>query len=269
MNCCLPSRGGEYLSEKQLDDEISQEEEKFFNEIRRKKQRVGGIDYGMIQTLLSKLDPNIPDTKFQNNRALHYAARYGNIRLLHILLQAGADPNLGNMGGLTPLMIACRGVKSNHFKCVKRLLEIDGCDIEAKDLTGSTALRYAIKSSSVDTVRLLLGNNVDLNWENDLSSYGKCCVVALSFAKSIRAMKAGIEQHKADAYFTQPHTKISILQWIMRKGIYSSSHAIVEMIESSLDKHEESKSNDNLKCRLSHRFYPKLSKKRQLSIIKV
>ena len=40
------------------------------------------------------------------NGPLHYAAAYGYVNIIDLLIEAGADPNLGNSWNLTPLTIA-------------------------------------------------------------------------------------------------------------------------------------------------------------------
>jgi len=51
--------------------------------------------------------------------ALYKAAHKGVFELIEMLLQKGADPNICNLDGTSPLMIAC---KAGHFPAVKCLL---------------------------------------------------------------------------------------------------------------------------------------------------
>lgn len=51
--------------------------------------------------------------------ALHIAAKVGHDDVVHALLREGADPNITNIHGDTPLHCACR---RNHVRTAQRLL---------------------------------------------------------------------------------------------------------------------------------------------------
>jgi len=78
---------------------------------------------------------NEPDTSA--NYPLHYACAYGWDEMIDQLLQAGADVNAKNDWNITPLGIA---VLKNHFSCIKKLLEIEGVDVNCKDNDGRSLL---------------------------------------------------------------------------------------------------------------------------------
>jgi ankyrin repeat protein len=54
------------------------------------------------------------------NTPLHYAAAYGWLDCIDLLLKAGADVNSANSWKITPINIA---MLLNHQGCVKRILE--------------------------------------------------------------------------------------------------------------------------------------------------
>ena len=71
---------------------------------------------------------------------------------MHLLLQAGANVNVANVNGQTPLMAAAR---NGHIGAVRLLLEA-GADVNAANAKGQTALMGAAQSGHIEAVRLLL-----------------------------------------------------------------------------------------------------------------
>ncbi|KFY24409.1 hypothetical protein V493_05248 [Pseudogymnoascus sp. VKM F-4281 (FW-2241)] len=126
--------------------------------------------------------------------ALHYAAYCGDRELVGLLLQKGADTMAKNFSGETVLHYAALG----GFEAVVGLLLEKGVDIKAKtksgdgaalssdvmegiateinakNASGATALRYAIQCGNNELVRLLLENGADINSEtNSKTGRGK------------------------------------------------------------------------------------------------
>jgi len=89
---------------------------------------------------------------------LMYAALYGDANSVRLLLSRGADPNLKNEAGATPLMWAADDpVKT-------RLLLDRGADVNARSDDSRTALLIAAgRSGSQAVVKLLLDRGADLN----------------------------------------------------------------------------------------------------------
>ena len=85
--------------------------------------------------------------------ALMRLSASGHNELIQILLNAGADLNLGDGNGETPLMKASR---SRKIRTVKLLLE-KGANVNAADYTGRTALDIARNTRSIRLIRMLEG----------------------------------------------------------------------------------------------------------------
>ena len=105
-------------------------------------------------------DVNIPDSK--GITPLMNLLRFnGTEALIKILIEHGADINAVNSSGETPLIYACR---YRMASTVKRML-YRGADVHARDIEGRTPLLEACKNIYVneDTVKALLNAGADSN----------------------------------------------------------------------------------------------------------
>lgn len=100
--------------------------------------------------------------EYDHKNALMYAIKSDNEKALNLLLDYGANINLSNKFGETPLMIACR---NDSYKMAKILIE-KGADVNAYNINNETPLMLSILSSSPDITRLLLDTKVDINAQN-------------------------------------------------------------------------------------------------------
>ncbi len=101
------------------------------------------------------------------------AAQSGDVTLMKLLLEHGADPSITTVHGVTPLMVAAgigwvEGVtyewsREQTYEAVELLLEL-GADVNAHDrLDGRTALMGAAHKGRPDIVQLLVDNGADLD----------------------------------------------------------------------------------------------------------
>jgi ankyrin repeat protein len=86
------------------------------------------------------------------NKELHLAACWGTTRDVEAILAKGADVNVKNWVGMTPLHYTAR--KGNSEGC--RVLLNRGADIEAKNNRGRTPLHQAAMYGNADAVHTLL-----------------------------------------------------------------------------------------------------------------
>jgi len=98
-------------------------------------------------------DLNLPDRR-NGNAALHLAAWHERLDLIGLLLQAGAEINLQNDLGYTPLFLA---VGSENGAVVELLLNT-GADRTITSNTGTTPLALAREKESADIILLLSDN---------------------------------------------------------------------------------------------------------------
>jgi ankyrin repeat protein len=100
------------------------------------------------------------------------AAQSGDLELMRLLLDHGADPSIATEHGVTPLMVAAgigwvEGVTyewspEQAYQAVQLLLEL-GADVNAQDvMDGRTALMGAAHKGRTDVIELLVAHGADL-----------------------------------------------------------------------------------------------------------
>ena len=94
---------------------------------------------------------------------LHYAAKYGHIDVVQILLDVGADCNKSDELGYTPLHYAA---KYGHINVVQILLD-GGADFNKSDELGYTPLQMAEYKGNQDVVKMLKDRGA-LQWFDNL-----------------------------------------------------------------------------------------------------
>jgi len=93
---------------------------------------------------------------------LMWAANYGQLVTVRLLLERGANPRLkGNQGESALLLAAANG----HLHVVKMLITA-GCDVNDTDNDGNTALIYAAHGDHVHCISELVKANADLTIQN-------------------------------------------------------------------------------------------------------
>ncbi len=107
------------------------------------------------------------------------AAHQGNIELVQSLLRAGGDVDLQDFSGTTALMLA-----QGHREVVETLLRA-GANVNAKTESGMTALMFASDSGNIDCVRQCLAAGADIH-ERDNRGWS-----AIEFARHRRKRQAG------------------------------------------------------------------------------
>lgn len=109
----------------------------------------------VVQKLFQMSDVNIKAKK-HNQTALMLAVSHGNLDMVQILLDAGADINIQDEDGSTALMCAAEHGK---IDIVKLLLAQTDCDSSVQDVDGSTALKIALDAGYRDIGILLYAHD--------------------------------------------------------------------------------------------------------------
>lgn len=122
---------------------------------------------GLIYTVesLSKFsDLNIQDNK--GNTALMIALENGKVAVAEMLIKAGANPNIANQLGETPIMMAASLGKEGAG--LVKLLVAKGADIHQKSAENVTVLMYAAQGGDLETVKYLVDKKgADLDAKDD------------------------------------------------------------------------------------------------------
>jgi hypothetical protein len=118
---------------------------------------------------LSGADPNVQG--YKGNTSLHSAACYGNVEMVQVLLNLGADVNIPNENSWTPLNYIPVGPAGydkvpnyrQSLANIAQLLLDRGADINARNDDGRTPLHTTSDMGRIEVVRVLLerGANVD------------------------------------------------------------------------------------------------------------
>lgn len=87
----------------------------------------------------------------------------GGIPAVKLLLEFGANPNVTDQSGITPLMIAA---SSSAQKYTAMLIEAKA-ELDLQDSMGATALMHAVNAVSYEVVSLLLAAGADKTIRND------------------------------------------------------------------------------------------------------
>ncbi len=117
------------------------------------------LDCVSITKLLLDAGARINHQDTSKRTALYVASYVGNVAIVIHLLASGADPELSDITGLTPLMM---GVEQEKLPIVKALLEA-GAKVNAVSDNGDTALSFARKGGNEEIINLLLQNGAREN----------------------------------------------------------------------------------------------------------
>jgi len=109
--------------------------------------------------LISDSNGSILNTRDRDSGdgALHIVVRQGDSTWLRYLIQKGANPNIQDGRGNTPMMVA---VETSYTEGVQILLRY-GANVDLANSSGETPLIRAVQLRKVDMVRTLLDGGAD------------------------------------------------------------------------------------------------------------
>jgi ankyrin repeat protein len=122
----------------------------------------------LVKELLLKKEIDVNEQAEGGWTALLYAAAQGYPQILRLLLDAGTNPDIGNLLGRTPLIF---GAHYGNLEVCKILLEY-GANIDAQDGEGLTALMIATRLCLIDAVEIFLkaGANINIKDRNSMTA---------------------------------------------------------------------------------------------------
>ena len=105
--------------------------------------------------------------------ALGYAARFGDLKLVKLLLKSGAQVNRRSVNDVSPLMIACTGGRdprtAQGFPRVAKVLLEARADTETVDVDGYTPLLATCYAGKPACIPLLLEHGADVQYTHPKS----------------------------------------------------------------------------------------------------
>ena len=119
-------------------------------------------DLETLETLITEANVNLRDAR-SGTTALEHAVRNGNREMVQLLLYRGADVNLSDEGGSTPLM------QLGEDATVDMVWDLinAGARINQKTYYGHTALMSAASRNNSDILKVLLEAGADVNAANE------------------------------------------------------------------------------------------------------
>ncbi|CAJ1330462.1 unnamed protein product [Effrenium voratum] len=167
---------------------------------------------------------------------MHAAATYGHWRVVHYLLEAGAEKDPGNCVGRTPMHLACG---AGFLDVVKVLLRASA-DKDKTDSSGRSPLMVAAINGRVEVVKCLLGAGADKSLADhklETPMYHAAMANHTEVVRLFAKTTADIEEHKA--------LSAPILHAVAGEG---NLEVVRFLVELGMDKDE----HDNFGCAPMH-----------------
>jgi ankyrin repeat protein len=149
-------------------------------------------DGAKVMQILTDTNGSIINAKDRSSGegALHIVTRQGDSTWIRFLIQKGANPNIADGRGNTPLMIA---VETGFFEGVQILIRYDA-NVNQGNSSGETPLIRAVQLRKVEMVRLLLDSGADPDKTDNVAGHS-----ARDYARLDPRMPANIAKMLADA----------------------------------------------------------------------
>ena len=204
-----------------------------------------------VELLLERDDTLVDQPGRDGMTALLWAAQANDLEMARLLLEADADPNLGNRYHITPLWLAAL----NRSPEMIELLLGFGASAKAVMPHGETALMVAARAGDPESIRMLLAAGADANASETLQGEtGLMWAAAENHPEAIRALvKGGAEIDKRSRALNLPameweqvgmvSTTLPVGGWTaaMYAARQNSAEAMATLIElgANLDEQDE------------------------------
>ncbi len=111
-------------------------------------------DYFAVEKLLENSNSDIDQQNSIGETALHIAARHGNVKLIQLLLEFGANPNIQdtmNMWRFTPAHVA---IMNNQLNAFEELLKSPLINLAIKDANNENIIDSARSKNDIRFINL-------------------------------------------------------------------------------------------------------------------
>ena len=135
------------------------------------------------------IDVNLKDVVGRS--PLRIAAEKADINVVTFLIENGADVNVTDANGNTPLIFIIN--KTGNQEITERLLE-KGAAVNIQNRSGETALMYAAWRGHANIVRLLLENRADVTLKNRQGSTALTLAESKEHLEIVRMLKAAVKK---------------------------------------------------------------------------
>ena len=132
---------------------------------------MGSGNAAMLGYVQEKLidDPALVRERYAGRTLLHEASAQGNLAMVHLLLQLGADANANDGGGHNPLYCLANEYRASEGGGVVRALVDGGANVNANGgVKHCTALHMAARRGNVEVAEALLDYGADINARDSL-----------------------------------------------------------------------------------------------------
>jgi ankyrin repeat protein len=153
-----------------------------------------------IVKALLQAHAKVNQQNFWGGTALQWAVDAATFPIVNLLIASGADVNLGDRDGLTPLMAAANYDEPGYLETIQALLKA-GAKIDAKNTKGDTALMYAMNNFKTQNTKALMAAHADVNSHNNagITPLMKASQLArVDIMKVLIAAGADVNAHATD-----------------------------------------------------------------------
>lgn len=210
-----------------------------------------GRNIEIIEQLTSfgNLEPYINEVNNLHQTPFYLACLYGDGRSAMILLQKGAK-NIPDKTMITPLHILCRIGGALRLEIAKQMITA-GENPNVLDNYSFTPLYYVILYNTLDSMRFLIKNNVNINFQSDTSMMMTPLIYAVKYYKTEREEQESEENFQRQRkdreqiirmlleYHADPNKKdideMTPLHWAVLKNIQSVVEIFIRNADVDVD----------------------------------
>ena len=137
-------------------------------------------------SISSHINPNFFHHMEYGVTNLHYPATNNDSEIVHMLLEAGADPNAICYNGLFPLYVAA---ETGNLDVIKELISY-GAEVNKTTPKGCTPILNAAEEGELETVQYLLDNGADPYIRNRAGQTAIDAAIAMGQTQAVQIMKS-------------------------------------------------------------------------------